>query len=610
MPALILAPALVASVAGAQNWFADPAFTKAQWRELAAYVRSQIGPNERVVLVSGHAAPAWDYYAADLSPCAPARYRHPGRQRRARLRLRPELAQGLAGKDGAWLVEWQNEVVDPVGFAPYFLDRAGQEVAARPLLLARGPAPLAPAPRRDLSDRAAAAACPGRELRPQARAARLGRPARGAVDGLLACPEHPARRLPGLADPGGRGRQRSSAAGMGGPPGYDYPTTRWPVGAALFGRYPLPLPAGADGPFYVSLGIYAPNAPEGLDIRDVADNPCRQASPARAHHKVQQALSTQVTIRCRIWRTIAAIPFCCRRGHLLDWKGYLQWRSSHAGSDPSMVSPGANPGRCNAAVERVRVPAAALRRQRAARADLAQRRRHRRCHAASSTRSAGPPTSRSTSSMRRAIATTSARTSDARRGDYKVYWSGVTNDPEVRQVEGGPMLVESQVLPDGEYTWVIEAVEPVRPDGQGRGQDHAFRRRHRAARNPQLHRDAAGVHAEPGRPARSGRHLLLPDEGRRARRRLSQAAPAAGRASPCCATRLRKTRRSRCRRPGKTGYHGYDYDGGVDLGAEPPPDGEYAGLRRRRGQGRQPRRRVVDPDHQGGRQAARQHRRR
>ena len=27
--------------------------------------------------------------------------------------------------------------------------------------------------------------------------------------------------------------------------------------------------------------------------------------------------------------------------------------------------------------------------------------------------------------------------------------------------------------------------------------------------------------------------------------------------------------------PGDAGYHGYDYDGGVDLFAEPPPDGDY-----------------------------------
>ena len=42
-------------------------------------------------------------------------------------------------------------------------------------------------------------------------------------------------------------------------------------------------------------------------------------------------------------------------------------------------------------------------------------------------------------------------------GNYDVYWGGVINDPQVRDVSGGKMLVESQVLPDGEYTWVVEA---------------------------------------------------------------------------------------------------------------------------------------------------------
>jgi hypothetical protein len=44
-------------------------------------------------------------------------------------------------------------------------------------------------------------------------------------------------------------------------------------------------------------------------------------------------------------------------------------------------------------------------------------------------------------------------------GKYDVYWGGVINDPQVRMVDGQAMVVESQVLPDGVYTWVIEAVE-------------------------------------------------------------------------------------------------------------------------------------------------------
>ena len=43
-------------------------------------------------------------------------------------------------------------------------------------------------------------------------------------------------------------------------------------------------------------------------------------------------------------------------------------------------------------------------------------------------------------------------------GRYNVYWGGVITDPQVREIDGGTLLVESQVLPDGAYTWVVEAV--------------------------------------------------------------------------------------------------------------------------------------------------------
>lgn len=111
-----------------RNWFTDLAFTKAEWRPLAAYVRTHKQPNEAVILVSGHAWPIWDYYAPDL----PA------------IRL-PDLAildvdavldfeqtgetlhAALQGKRGAWLVNWQDEVVDPNGVTPNQLLAAAQE---------------------------------------------------------------------------------------------------------------------------------------------------------------------------------------------------------------------------------------------------------------------------------------------------------------------------------------------------------------------------------------------------------------------------------------------------------------------------------------------------
>lgn len=113
------------------NWFTDPAFTKDQWRELAHYVRSQRRSNEAVVLVSGHAWPVWHYYAGDIPPI-----------RLPRLAIldvnavldfantAEPLRRGLAGKDGVWLVGWQDDVVDPMGVVPLQLARAG---AAQPV---------------------------------------------------------------------------------------------------------------------------------------------------------------------------------------------------------------------------------------------------------------------------------------------------------------------------------------------------------------------------------------------------------------------------------------------------------------------------------------------
>ena len=124
---------LVSFLYADRNWFMDPAFTKAEWRHLAEYVRARMnttesGNNDVVVLVSGHAWPVWNYYAPDLPP----------------LRL-PDLEildvnavldfassaiplrDGLEGKDSAWLVSWQDEIVDPMSIVPLQLNLAGRE---------------------------------------------------------------------------------------------------------------------------------------------------------------------------------------------------------------------------------------------------------------------------------------------------------------------------------------------------------------------------------------------------------------------------------------------------------------------------------------------------
>ncbi len=130
---LVIALLLAGFFYSGLNWFRNPAFTKAEWRELSRYVRGRItdagGPADQlVVLVSGHAWPVWHYYAPDLPP----------------LRL-PELeilnvnavldvstsaaplAAALAGKSSVWLVQWQQDVVDPMNVAPLQLQLAGTE---------------------------------------------------------------------------------------------------------------------------------------------------------------------------------------------------------------------------------------------------------------------------------------------------------------------------------------------------------------------------------------------------------------------------------------------------------------------------------------------------
>ncbi|MBW7886694.1 MAG: hypothetical protein H3C34_29510, partial [Caldilineaceae bacterium] len=107
------------------------AFTKDQWRELVAFLRPRLNADERIVLVSGHAWPVWDYYAPDLAPVrlpdlqildvdAVLDFATTG----------PPLQAAYAdetGMRGAWLVGWQDEVVDPNGVVPMQLELSGRE---------------------------------------------------------------------------------------------------------------------------------------------------------------------------------------------------------------------------------------------------------------------------------------------------------------------------------------------------------------------------------------------------------------------------------------------------------------------------------------------------
>ncbi|MEZ4770494.1 MAG: glycosyltransferase family 39 protein [Caldilineales bacterium] len=121
---------LLLSFYSLRNWYSDPAFTKDDWRGAAAYVRSHIQPDEAVVLVSGHAAPVWRYYAPDLTPVLLPEIETLDVTEVLGLDVAATLNEALAGKRGAWLVRWQDNVVDPNGVVPFLLDTVG---AAQPV---------------------------------------------------------------------------------------------------------------------------------------------------------------------------------------------------------------------------------------------------------------------------------------------------------------------------------------------------------------------------------------------------------------------------------------------------------------------------------------------
>jgi hypothetical protein len=113
------------------NWFANPVFDKDHWRQITEFLRTRVREDEIIVLVSGHAWPVWDYYAADvpvvrlpeleiLDVDAVLDFANSG----------PPLIEAFAkenGKRGAWLLSWQEEVVDPNDVAPVQLELGGRE---------------------------------------------------------------------------------------------------------------------------------------------------------------------------------------------------------------------------------------------------------------------------------------------------------------------------------------------------------------------------------------------------------------------------------------------------------------------------------------------------
>ncbi len=261
------------------NWFTDPAFTKDQWRELAAYVQANRAQDEAVVLVSGHAWPVWHYYAPELEP----------------LRL-PDidvldvnavldfpssgapLRQALADKWGVWLVGWQDEVVDPMGVTPLLLEMAGQEQPVEGgfwgltlrhfTQLQPQEIPVEPPVRVPVdADFEGKVTLLGATVRPDGELLLFWQ--RTGPDPL------PDLRVTGetLTEDGLLYAKLPDRR----PAGYLYPAFRWPQGQVTVGRIPAADWAGegaAAGAYQLQVGLYDPAGDlTGLDVLDQAGNP-------------------------------------------------------------------------------------------------------------------------------------------------------------------------------------------------------------------------------------------------------------------------------------------------------------------------------------------------
>jgi mannosyltransferase len=268
--ALVALPVTV-SYQGIHNWFYDKAFTKAQWREMVGAVRRLKKPDEAVLLVSGHASPAWDYYG-DGTP----RTRLPdidildvnavlGFDTGA------QLSEALRGKSGAWVVFWQADAVDPAGFVTYYLNRAGHEVEQK-----RGYWQLR-LRHWELDPNATYPTSPQPDHPMQAnfgnQVAFLGwdEPQGGQITVYWQAKQALTRDYQvsmmvedAAGQEVGRGQDER-------PAGYNYPTFRWRPNQPLFGQYALPKLAPGD--YTVTLALYDATDPSGLDVLDAAGNP-------------------------------------------------------------------------------------------------------------------------------------------------------------------------------------------------------------------------------------------------------------------------------------------------------------------------------------------------
>jgi hypothetical protein len=136
-------------------------------------------------------------------------------------------------------------------------------------------------------------------------------------------------------------------------------------------------------------------------------------------------------------------------------------------------------------------------------------------------------------------------------GDYQVDFGGV---------------VDGTTLPDGAYTWVVEALAD---SGETASQSGQLVIAGADTEKPEL--EGFSVYPQIFTPNQDG----INDRVDINYFLTKEADVSVYLVAPDSETRFPIAEVERDIKPGEPGFHTYDYEGGVDLGAEPPPDGEY-----------------------------------
>ncbi|MDI7274614.1 MAG: glycosyltransferase family 39 protein [Anaerolineae bacterium] len=127
-----LAAVLVGSVAAASayastNTWRDSAYGRDDLRGAARFLAGAVGPEESLILLSGHFAPAFALYChqEDWFPIPPAMTPAPSVEDVLTLDVLDAVNLAVQGKQGVWLLLWQHEVVDPNGVVLALFDLLG-----------------------------------------------------------------------------------------------------------------------------------------------------------------------------------------------------------------------------------------------------------------------------------------------------------------------------------------------------------------------------------------------------------------------------------------------------------------------------------------------------